>query len=151
MYSGLSLELADTAQLIIQTLLQLSPPHMLDPAKEQFSGCTLQLPTTSIGGMLQALKGLNWMSIRLAGFVESEKNAGLDSVLEVSREEVFDIGELLQSVGDLLSGIAAQAGIQLVIYHADVGMNHAGVKGDEGGASYALSHVRSYIISLFAY
>ncbi|CAE6384482.1 unnamed protein product [Rhizoctonia solani] len=141
MYSGLSLELADTAQLIIQTLLQLSPPHMLDPAKEQFSGCTLQLPTTSIGGMLQALKGLNWMSIRLAGFVESEKNAGLDSVLEVSREEVFDIGELLQSVGDLLSGIAAQAGIQLVIYHADVGMNHAGVKGDEGGASYALSHV----------
>ncbi|KAF8710555.1 cheY-homologous receiver domain, partial [Rhizoctonia solani] len=140
-YSGLSLELADTAQLIIQTLLQLSPPHMLDPAKEQFSGCTLQLPTTSIGGMLHAMKGLNWMSIRLAGFVESEQNAGLDSVLEESKEETFDIGETLQCVGDLLSGIAAQAGVQLVIYHADVGLKHVGVKGDEGGASYALSHI----------
>ncbi|CAE6459140.1 unnamed protein product [Rhizoctonia solani] len=140
-YSGLSLELADTAQLIIQTLLQLSPPHMLDPAKEQFSGCTLQLPTTSIGGMLHAMKGLNWMSIRLAGFVESEQNAGLDSVLEESKGEAFDIGEMLQCVGDLLGGIAAQAGVQLVIYHADVGMKHVGVKGDEGGASYALSHI----------
>ncbi|KAG8685626.1 ssk1 response regulator receiver, partial [Ceratobasidium sp. 423] len=140
-YSGLSLELADTAQLIIQTLLQLSPPHLLDPAKEQFSGCTLQLPTTSVGGMLHAMKGLNWMSIRLAGFVESERNADLDSVLEESKEENFDIGELLQAVGDLLGGIAAQAGVDLVIYHADVGLKHVGVKGDEGGISYALSHI----------
>ncbi|CAE7143566.1 unnamed protein product [Rhizoctonia solani] len=140
-YSGLSLELADTAQLIIQTLLQISPPHVLDPAKEQFSGCTLQLPTTSVGGMLHAMKGLNWMSIRLAGFVESESNAGLESILEESREEIFDIGEMLQSVGDLLGGIAAQAGIDIVIYHADVGLKHIGVKGDESGTSYALSHI----------
>ncbi|KAJ1308130.1 hypothetical protein OPQ81_003850 [Rhizoctonia solani] len=140
-YSGLSLELADTAQLVIQTLLQLSPPHLLDPAKEQFSGCALQLPTTSIGGMLHAMKGLNWMSIRLSGFVESEEGADLDSLLEESKEETFDIGEMLQSVGDLLGGIAAQAGIDLVIYHADVGLKHVGVKGDEGGASYALSHI----------
>ncbi|CAE6451166.1 unnamed protein product [Rhizoctonia solani] len=146
-YSGLSLELADTAQLIIQTLLQISPPHVLDPAKEQFSGCTLQLPTTSVGGMLHAMKGLNWMSIRLAGFVESEPNAGLDSVLEESKEETFDIGEMLQSVGDLLGGIAAQAGIQLVIYHADVGLKHVGVKGDESGASYALSHIVRQIMA----
>ncbi|KDN35462.1 hypothetical protein RSAG8_11545, partial [Rhizoctonia solani AG-8 WAC10335] len=140
-YSGLSLEIADTAQLVIQTLLQLSPPHVLDPAKEQFSGCTLQLPTTSVGGMLHAMKALNWMSIRLAGFVESEQGAGLDSVLEESREETFDIGEMLQSVGDLLGGVAAQAGIDIVIYHSDVGLKHAGVKGDEGGTTYALSHI----------
>ncbi|KAL5637325.1 hypothetical protein ACGC1H_001087 [Rhizoctonia solani] len=140
-YSGLSLELADTAQLIIQTLLQLSPPHVLDPAKEQFSGCTLQIPTTSVGGMLHAMKGLNWMSIRLAGFVESEPNATLESALEESREDTFDVGEMLQSVGDLLGGIAAQAGIDIVIYHADVGLKHIGVKGDEGGTTYALSHI----------
>ncbi|CAE6452439.1 unnamed protein product [Rhizoctonia solani] len=146
-YSGLSLELADTAQLLIQTLLQLSPPQLLDPAKEQFSGCTLQLPTTSVGGMLHAMKGLNWMSIRLAGFVESEPNADLDSVLEESKEETFDIGELLQAVGDLLGGIAAQAGIHLVIYHADVGLRHVGVKGDEGGTSYALSHIVRQVIA----
>ncbi|CUA77371.1 osomolarity two-component system, response regulator SSK1 [Rhizoctonia solani] len=122
------------------TLLQLSP-HVLDPAKEQFSGCTLQLPTTSIGGMLHAMKGLNWMSIRLAGFVESEPNGSLNSTLDEPRDDTFDVGEMLQSVGDLLGGIAAQAGIDVVIYHADVGLKHVGVKGDEGGAAYALSHV----------
>ncbi|KAF8596968.1 hypothetical protein BDV93DRAFT_562768 [Ceratobasidium sp. AG-I] len=147
-YSGLSLELADTAQLVIQTLLQLSPPHLLDPAKEQFSGCTLQLPTTSVGAMLTAMKGLNWMSVRLAGFVE-EETGGLESIVEEDRkEEVFDVGEMLQNVGDVLGGIAAQAGIGVVIYHADVGMKHVSVKGDEGGASYFLSHIVRQIIAI---
>ena len=53
----------------------------------------------------------------------------------------FDIGELLQSVGDTLSGAAAQAGVDLVLYHGDVGMKHVSVKGDECGISYVLSHV----------
>ena len=49
---------------------------------------------------------------------------------------------MLQNVGDVLAGIAAQAGIDVVIYHADVGMKHVGVKGEEGGVAYVLSHVR---------
>ncbi|KAG8717327.1 ssk1 response regulator receiver [Ceratobasidium sp. 395] len=147
-FSGLSLELADTAQLIIQTLLQLSPPHLLDPAHEQFSACTLQLPTTSVGAMLTAMKGLNWMSVRLPGFVEAE-NTGLESVVEEDKgEEVFDVGEMLQNVGDVLAGIAAQAGIDVVIYHADVTLKHVGVKGEEGGVSYVLSHIVRQIIAI---
>ncbi|KAG9089873.1 ssk1 response regulator receiver, partial [Ceratobasidium sp. 370] len=147
-FSGLSLELADTAQVIIQTLLQLSPPHLLDPAHEQFSGCTLQMPTTSVGAMLTAMKGLNWMSVRLHGFVEAE-NANLESVIEEDKgEQVFDIGELLQNVGDVMAGIAAQSGIDVVIYHADVTLKHVGVKGDEGGVSYVLSHIVRQIIAI---
>ncbi|KAG8737002.1 ssk1 response regulator receiver, partial [Ceratobasidium sp. 414] len=147
-FSGLSLELADTAQLIIQTLLQLSPPYLLDPAHEQFSGCTLQMPTTSVGAMLTAMKALNWMSVRLPGFVEAE-NASLESVIEEDKsDEVFDIGELLQNVGDVLAGIAAQAGIDVVIYHADVTLKHVGVKGEEGGVSYVLSHIVRQIIAI---
>ncbi|KAG9106439.1 ssk1 response regulator receiver, partial [Ceratobasidium sp. 392] len=147
-FSGLSLELADTAQLIIQTLLQVSPPHLLDPAREQLSGCTLQLPTTSVGAMLTAMKGLNWMSVRLPGFVEGE-NTGLESVIEEDKtEETFDVGELLQNVGDVLAGIAAQAGIDVVIYHADVTLKHIGVKGEEGGVSYVLSHIVRQIIAI---
>ena len=53
----------------------------------------------------------------------------------------FDIGEILQSVGDSLSGVASQAGVDLVLFHADVGMKHVSVRGDECGISYALSHV----------
>ncbi|QRV87070.1 response regulator receiver [Ceratobasidium sp. AG-Ba] len=147
-FSGLSLELADTAQLIIQTLLQLSPPHLLDPAREQFSGCTLQMPTTSVGAMLTTMKGLNWMSVRLPGFVET-KESGLDSVVEQDNgDETFDVGEMLQNVGDVLAGIAAQAGIDVVIYHADVGMKHVGVKGEEGGVAYVLSHIVRQIIAV---
>ncbi|KAG8695448.1 ssk1 response regulator receiver, partial [Ceratobasidium sp. 394] len=147
-FSGLSLELADTAQLIIQTLLQLSPPHLLDPAHEQLSGCTLQMPTTSVGAMLTVMKGLNWMSVRLPGFIEAE-GTSLESVVEEDTgDEIFDVGELLQNVGDVLAGIAAQAGIDVVIYHADVTLKHVGVKGEEGGVSYVLSHIVRHLIAI---
>ena len=53
----------------------------------------------------------------------------------------FDIDEILQSVGDSLSGVASQAGVDLVLFHADVGMKHVSVQGDECGISYILSHV----------
>jgi len=53
----------------------------------------------------------------------------------------FDIGEMLQAVGDSLGGLAAQAGIDLVLFHQDVGMKHVAVKGDESCLSYLLSYV----------
>ena len=56
----------------------------------------------------------------------------------------FDIGENLQSVGDALSGMAADVGVDLVLFHGDVGMKHIAVKGDEIGISYTLSHVSQY-------
>ena len=66
----------------------------------------------------------------------------LDNNLNASViSEDFDIGEMLQSVGDALSGLAAQAGVELVLYHSDVGMRHVSVRGDECGVSYSLSHV----------
>jgi len=41
-----------------------------------------------------------------------------------------------------LSGAAAQAGVDLVLYHGDdIGLRHVCVKGDESGISYVLSHV----------
>jgi osomolarity two-component system response regulator SSK1 len=36
-----SVELADSIQLVIQTMLQISPPQVLDPIREQFSACAL--------------------------------------------------------------------------------------------------------------
>jgi osomolarity two-component system response regulator SSK1 len=56
----------------------------------------------------------------------------------------FDIGENLQSAGDALGGMAADLGVDLVLFHGDVGMKHIAVKGDEIGISYTLSHVSQY-------
>lgn len=210
----LSLELADSLQSAIQTLLHLSPPHLLDSAKEQYSGCTVQLPTTSISALLTAMKGLNYLSANVQELCmdpmalepvisstsssrvsfSSQASSGIRGTLSnsVSRkgslitlpdsalspnsdsqnlqhrhrsatmpnpshdifdssqnhdtvQEDFDIGELLQSTADLLGGLAAQAGVDIVLFHGDVGIKHVSVRGDGEGISYALSHV-SYIL-----
>ena len=141
----LSLELADSVQLVIQTLLQLSPPQLLDPAKEQLSACSLSIPTPSISAMFTAMRSLNYMSANMSALnFDSPSPYPADlpqSSLTSTELKDFDVGEMLQSVGDVLSGIAAQAGVDLVIFHGDVGMKHIAVKGDESGISYALSHV----------
>ena len=57
----------------------------------------------------------------------------------------FDIGEMLQCLGDALSGAAAQLGVDLVLYHGNIGIKHVYVSGDESAISFALSHVCLFI------
>jgi osomolarity two-component system, response regulator SSK1 len=151
-FHELSLELADSVQMMVQTLLQISPSQVFDPAKEQFSACSLSVPTPCMSAVFTSMKNLNYISANMAAFCayDSGRDSGeLDpsfvppttpgAPLAIPND--FDIGELLQSVGDALSGAAAQAEVDLVLYHGDVGMKHIAVKGDECGISYALSHV----------
>lgn len=56
-----SIELADSIQLVIQTLLQVSPPQVLDPVKEQFSACSLSIPTSSMSALFTAMKNINYI------------------------------------------------------------------------------------------
>lgn len=151
-FRELSLELADSVQMVIQTLLQLSPSQILDPAKEQFSACSLSIPTPSISAMFTAMKNLNYMSANMSA-LSTEHTPLVDGRSSTPKEIAhdipivytdFDIGELLQSAGDALSGVAAQAGVDLVLFHGDVGMKHVAVRGDESGVSYTLAHVCSY-------
>lgn len=153
-FHELSLELADTVQMIVQTLLQISPSQVLDPAKEQFSACSMSIPTSCMSSVFTSMKNLNYLSANMTALCASsdtEPPIGCappplypgepSSSINVLSD--FDIGELLQSVGDTLSGAAAQLGVDLVLFHGDVGMKHVTVKGDECGLSYALSHVSS--------
>ena len=142
----LSLELADSVQMVIQTLLQLSPPQVLDPAKEQFSACSLSIPTPSVSAMFTSMKNLNYMSANMSTFGTEIPGAGVPprrprSEPATSTYVDFDVGEMLQSVGDALSGVAAQAGVDLVLFHDELDMRHVAVRGDESGLSYTLSHV----------
>jgi osomolarity two-component system response regulator SSK1 len=156
----LSLELADSVQLVAQTLLQLSPPQVLDPAKEQFSACSISIPTPCISAMFTTVKNLNYMSANMAAFstlpsslnshpFRSHSAPGM-SIPEEPKvtESDFDIAEMLQSVGDAISGLAAEAGVDVILYHGDVGMRHIAVRADECGVSYTLTHVRVKIILL---
>jgi osomolarity two-component system response regulator SSK1 len=152
-FHELSLELADSVQMVIQTMLQISPPQVLDAAKEQFSACSLSVPTSSMSAMFTAMKNLNYISANMTSFCVEPSNIRQDEMdfveplgISSNVHNDFDIGEMLQSVGDALSGTAAQAGVDLVLFHGDVGMKHASVKGDENGISYTLSHVRVEII-----
>lgn len=132
----LAAELADSVQMVIQTLLQISPPQLLDPAKEQLSGCALQVPTPSISALFTSMKMLNYMSKHISTFNASDPRSSPPTL-----EDDFDVGELLQNVGDALSGVAAEAGVDLVIFHADSSLKNLQIKTDECGLIYSLSYV----------
>ncbi|EDR05018.1 uncharacterized protein LACBIDRAFT_303735 [Laccaria bicolor S238N-H82] len=141
----LSVELADASQMIIQTMLQISPPQVLDPTKEQLSACSLSVPTSSISAIFTAMKNINYISANMSAFCSEPMSprAAEKSPARLSPPILneFDIGETLQCVGDVLSGAAAEAGVDLVIYHGDVSLKHIYVLGDESAISYALCHI----------
>jgi osomolarity two-component system response regulator SSK1 len=143
--------------MMIQTMLQISPPQVLDAAKEQFSACSLSIPTSSMSAMFTTVKNLNYISANMTSFcaepsdVSPLDDMGVMGPLETSSHNDFDIGEMLQSVGDALSGAAAQAGVDVVLFHGDTGMKHISVRGDENGISYTLSHVGVLMVFVRAY
>jgi len=147
-FRDIALELADSVQLAVQTLFQLSPPHIFDPSKEQFSGCAVHIPTPSLTALLTSMKNLNYISANLraigspAGSPDGTSYFG-NKVDTVGKDE-FDIGEVLQSVGDSFGGVASEAEVDLVLHHGDA-LKHMGVRGDECGVSYALSHVNIFL------
>ncbi|KIM34787.1 hypothetical protein M413DRAFT_80030 [Hebeloma cylindrosporum] len=150
-----SMELADSIQLVIQTMLRISPPQVLDPAKEQFSACALSVPTSSMSAMFTAMKNINYISANMISFCDQAMigNRSADAISPQERADAkkahneFDIGELLQCVGDALSGLAAQVGVDLVIYHGDVGLKHVYVSGDESGIGFTLTHIVRQVLS----
>ncbi|KAF5361595.1 hypothetical protein D9757_011539 [Collybiopsis confluens] len=146
-FKELSLELADSVQMVIQTMLQISPTQILDPAKEQFSACSMAVPAPSMSAMLTAMKNLNYISANMAAFAAEETLLEDTPLFSNRKHNDFDIGELLQSVGDALSASVAQAGVDLVLFHGDATLKHVWVKGDEPCMSYLLSHLIRQILT----
>ena len=148
----ISLELADSLQSIIQTMLHVSPQQVLEPAREQLAACTLSVPTPCISAMFTVMKNLNYISANMTALcapLPDHESPTLDVEILPHAEHVdFDIGELMQSAGDGLSGVAAQVGADLVLYHGDVGLKHIWVRGNEDAISYSVSHVSKCPISM---
>lgn len=158
-FHELSLELADSVQMVVQTLLQVSPTQILDPAKEQFAACSLSVPTACMSALFTTMKNLNYISANMPdlcadtfkpAFPSNSTSKAPRLTLPgppVTAATDFDIGEMLQGVGDALSGRAAEVGADLVLFHSDVGMRHIAVKGVECGISNVLTHVVRQIIN----
>ncbi|KIK65756.1 hypothetical protein GYMLUDRAFT_979305 [Collybiopsis luxurians FD-317 M1] len=147
-FKDLSLELADSVQMVVQTMLHISPTQVLDPAKEQFSACALAVPTPSMSAMFTTMKNLNYISANMAAFAAEETHPEDTPLFSNRKHNDFDIGELLQSVGDALSASAAQVGVDLVLFHGDAALKHVWVKGDEPCMSYLLSHLIRQILTI---
>ncbi|KAG9317120.1 hypothetical protein JVU11DRAFT_1311 [Chiua virens] len=150
-FHEVSLELADSVEMVIQMLLQISAAQILDPAKEQYAACSLSVPTSSVSAMLTIMKNLNFVSANMPELCallgqplpQAANDAPVASPATCTpiTHSDFDVGEMLQGVGDALSGCAAQRGVDLVLFHADVGLRHVAVCGEEFGVSNALTHV----------
>ncbi|KZV75094.1 hypothetical protein PENSPDRAFT_681291 [Peniophora sp. CONT] len=137
-------EVADSVEMAIATLLAISPPQVLDPAKEQFSACSLPVPTPSVAALLTQLKNLNYIAQHIHALAQPNDDHPQQASPVDGHD--FDIGETVQSVGDALAGLAAEAGVELVIFHADNGMKHVAVHADETAVAYTLQHVCRQII-----
>jgi len=150
-FHEVSLELADSVEMVVQTLLQISPAQILDPAREQYAACSLSVPTSTVSAVLTTMKNLNFVSANMPELftrsgrtiAQAEGDAPVSSPATRTpiTQSDFDVGEMLQGVGDALSGCAAQRGVDLVLFHADVGFGHVVVRGEEFGLSNTLTHV----------
>ncbi|CAG8633539.1 1816_t:CDS:1, partial [Acaulospora colombiana] len=129
--------LRQTTELAMGTLKQLSPPHFLSKPHEQLSACSIPTPTTSINAIHTILKEVNYVSTHL-GTLSVLLFSDPDKCERSNVKREFDIGEVIQNVGDALAGVASCAKVELVIYHVEYGLNHLNVVGDEAALRHAL-------------
>ncbi|KAK9762246.1 Two-component response regulator SSK1p [Basidiobolus ranarum] len=130
-------ELSNATSMAIETVKQLSPPELLIKPQEHVSACSIPVPTASVTAVHASLKHINNLSSHLTlvnRLLFTEETTDLFD-LDVGE---FDIGELVQSVGDMLAGTAAKAKVELVLFHADCGFHHRNVVGNEPGFRHAL-------------
>ncbi|KAL0079985.1 hypothetical protein F4703DRAFT_1741144 [Phycomyces blakesleeanus] len=134
-------EIQDAALMIITTLEQFSPASILSNTYELLSACSIAVPIASISAINTSVKQVCHVSSHLELVArllrEGSTSSADDSIQSLVRQE-FDIGDMVQNVGDALAGMASKLDVKLVIYHADNGLHHTHVVGDEGAMRHAL-------------
>ncbi|KAG0232833.1 ssk1 response regulator receiver [Mortierella sp. GBA43] len=151
-------EVQDAATLAIETLSQLTPASLF-VSREQLSPCTLPIPITSVLGLLTTMRHLQYISRnmqRLSRVMFSERVQGIVERTSPhyhrgDGESRFDVGEFVQSLGDLVSADASLKGVEFVIYHAEYALNHVLIKGSEESWRHALINLIKRIIDCAKY
>ncbi|KAF7732845.1 ssk1 response regulator receiver [Apophysomyces ossiformis] len=141
-----SREVQDAALMVITTLEQFSPANILANTHELLSACSIAVPIASISAINTTIKQVCHISSQLALLQKlTHENSSVVIAHSDVRQE-FDVGELVQNVGDALAGMAAKIGVNIVIYHSDNGLHHTNVVGDEGAMRHGLLNLLRNIL-----
>ncbi|CEG67107.1 Putative Osomolarity two-component system, response regulator SSK1 [Rhizopus microsporus] len=148
-----SQEIQDVALMVITTLEQFSPTAILFNTHELLSACSLAIPTASVFAINTTIRQVCHVSShlhllsRLVWQAWPRTNSNLiDNTLPELVTNEFDIGELLQNIGDAMAGVAAKLDVEFVIYHCENNLHHTMVIGDEGAIRHALiNHLRNIL------
>ncbi|KAG0033214.1 ssk1 response regulator receiver [Podila clonocystis] len=147
-------EVQDAATLAIETLRQMTPTNLFPPnvSHEQLSPCTLPIPITSVLGLFTTMLHLQYISRNMERLSRVMFTEYVQGIVEKTSphyhkgENSFDVGEFVQSLGDLVSADASLKGVEFVIYHAEYDMNHVSIKGSEESWRHALINLIKSII-----
>ncbi|KAI8377354.1 hypothetical protein BD560DRAFT_367166 [Blakeslea trispora] len=132
-----SQEMKDIASTVMATLEQFAPSSILSNTHELLSACSVAVPTTSISAINTMIKQTYHISSHFNLLMKVLQSSDHDPVQSsVCRE--FDVGELMQSVGDALAGLSAKLDVHLVIHHMDDVLCYPNVMGDEDATRHAL-------------
>ncbi|ORX90733.1 hypothetical protein K493DRAFT_287695 [Basidiobolus meristosporus CBS 931.73] len=127
-------EFGDATSMVVQTVQQLSPRELLLKPQEHVSACSIPIPTASVTAIHSSLSHITNLSTHLDVISQLFLNDKLTNHrfrAILSKKTEFEIGDLIQSIGDILAGTAAEANIELVLCHGDSGLHHTRVLGNE--------------------
>lgn len=139
----LASEVEDATVMLTATLHYFSPSRILEGSHELLSACSIPVPIASISAINTTTKQVRYLSAQLP-LLARLSLAQNDIDMEIERstvEKEFDIGDMLQAVGDTMAGIAAKLDVKLVIYHSDNALHYTNVKGDEDVLRHTLINV----------
>ncbi|KAI9275371.1 hypothetical protein BY458DRAFT_434579 [Sporodiniella umbellata] len=127
--------------MILATLEQFAPPSILSSTYELLSACSMAVPITTISAINITVKQAYHIGSRLQSLSDG-LSQGPDYVTKETKvNDSFDVGELLQNVGDALAGLSAKYNIHFIVYHMDNGLHHSHIMGDEAATKHALMHL----------
>jgi osomolarity two-component system response regulator SSK1 len=131
----LAREIQEATLMIMTTLEQFSPITILNNTHELLSPCSMPVPVTSISAIHSTVNEVNHIGSHLhlvSRLLRQEQTC-------ISPEyRDFDIGELIQTVGDALAAMASKIGISVVLYHMDNGLHCINVLGDEDAIKHGI-------------
>lgn len=136
-------EIEDATVMLNCTLHFFSPSRILEGSHELLTACSIPVPIASISAINTTTKQVRYISsnLPLLARLSLAQNIVEDTIERSTVQKEFDIGELLQAVGDAMAGVAAKLDVKLVIYHSDNALHYTNVQGDEDVLRHTLINV----------
>lgn len=114
----------NAATMQVNLLRSLVPDNAFSATHDEgLSASTLQVPVTSFNALFEACKALEWLATQASSFEGNDRSLAASrrasTGQQASEDSVdftyFDYFQLLQKVADVVSGLAASRGIDVVL------------------------------------